>query len=415
MAAPILYMTELLGLKVYDLKHRVIGRVADAALVPAAHPVRVDRYFIGGRGWAWMTFRHNQVGEISLDGIELSDERLFPYHADPSILRLERDLLDQQIIDAGGRKVVRVTDITFQIEHSARGAELCVLEVDVGLRSILRRLAQGVLPRRVIRRIQSRVPPNSISWEYCNIIEPDPQRRLRLNISMEPLEQMHPADLADIVEELSPEDREAIIEAIDTGTAAETISELEPEVQAQILESLEAGHAAHILEEMDPDEAADVLNELEDAASEGILEVMESAPKAELEELLEYDADTAGGLMTTEFIALHADATAADAVDALRGNPELAETAHTLFLNDIDGRLVATLPVTRALLARPEQVLRDLTGNASPIAVPVNEPSARVVELFDKYNLLALPVLDEEGRMAGIVTVDDVISVLREG
>jgi CBS domain-containing protein len=415
MAAPILYMTELLGLKVYDLKHRVIGRVADAALVPAEHPVRVDRFFIGGRGWAWMTFRHDQVKSISLDGIELSDERLVPYHADPSILRLERDLLDQQIIDAGGRKVVRVTDITFEIVETKRGVELCVLEVDVGLRSILRRLAQGVLPRRVVRRIQTRVPPNSIPWQYCNIIEPDPQRRLRLNISMAPLEKMHPADLADIVEELSPEDREAIIEAIDTETAAETISELDPEVQAQILESLEADHAADILEEMAPDEAADALNEMEEETSEEILEEMESAPKAEVEELLEYDADTAGGLMTTEYISLHEEATAADAADALRANPELAESAHTLFLIDMDGRLAATLPVTRALLASPSQLLKELAGGEKPLAVSAAEPSARVIELFDKYNLLSLPVLDEEGRLAGIVTVDDVISVLREG
>jgi flagellar motility protein MotE (MotC chaperone) len=361
-----------------------------------------------------MTFRYDQVSSISLKGIELSDERLFPYHSDPSILRLERDLLDQQIIDANGRKVVRVTDITFEILETERGAELSVLEVDVGLRSILRRLAQGVLPRRAVRRIQSRVPPNSISWEHCNIVEPDPQRRLRLNISFEPLEKMHPADLADIVEDLSPEDREAIIEGIDTETAAETISELEPEVQAQILESLETERAADILEEMDPDEAADLLNELEEETSEEILDEMEDAPKAEVEELLEYDADTAGGLMTSEFIALHADATASDAVDALRGNPDLAESTYSLFLTDMDGRLIASLPVTRALLARPDQVLKDLASDQSPLAVPSGEPNKRVVELFDKYNLLSLPVLDEEGRMAGVVTVDDVISVLRE-
>jgi Mg/Co/Ni transporter MgtE len=265
-----------------------------------------------------------------------------------------------------------------------------------------------------VRRIQSRVPPNSISWEHCNIVEPDPQRRLRLNISFEPLEKMHPADLADIVEDLSPEDREAIIEGIDTETAAETISELEPEVQAQILESLETERAADILEEMDPDEAADLLNELEEETSEEILDEMEDAPKAEVEELLEYDADTAGGLMTSEFIALHADATASDAVDALRGNPDLAESTYSLFLTDMDGRLIASLPVTRALLARPDQVLKDLASDQSPLAVPSGEPNKRVVELFDKYNLLSLPVLDEEGRMAGVVTVDDVISVLRE-
>ena len=240
MADQILYLTELLGLKVYDLKRRLLGRIQDAVLMPVVHPVRVDRYLIaGGGGYSWLGVRHDQIASISLDGIHLADEQLLPYHPDEYMLRLVRDLLDQQIIDAQGRKVVRVTDVTFDIRREAGRDTLHVLEVDIGMRSIFRRLAQGWLPRRVIRRLQSRIPPNSISWGLCNIVEPDPQRRLRLNISMEPLENMHPADLADIVEELSHEDREAIFEAIDTEVAAEALSEMEPELQAQIIESLE--------------------------------------------------------------------------------------------------------------------------------------------------------------------------------
>ncbi len=144
-----------------------------------------------------------------------------------------------------------------------------MLEVDIGLRSILRRLLQGWLPRRWVRTIQQPIPPNSIRWEFCNIIEPDPQRRLRLNISHQRLEKLHPADLADIVEELSPEEREAIFEAIDSEVAADALSEVEPKMQASILESLETEKAADIVEEMAPDEAADVLAELEEETSRG--------------------------------------------------------------------------------------------------------------------------------------------------
>jgi CBS domain-containing protein len=415
MAEEILYLTELLGLKVYDLRRRPLGRVRDAVLVPRLHPVRVDRYLVaGGGGYTWLYVRHDQVSEITLDGIWLRDELLVPYHADEYALRLVRDVLDQQIIDAQGRKVVRVTDITFEVRREDGHDVLHVLEVDIGMRAVLRRLLQGWVPRRWIRRLQRRVPPNSIRWELCNIVEPDPQRRLRLNISMELLEQMHPADLADIVEELSPEDREAIIEAIDTEVAAEALSELDPEMQAQIIESLDAGKAADILEEMAPDEAADVLGELEEERSEEILEEMESAPKAEVEELLEYDENTAGGLMNTEFIAVHEDASVADAIDALRQRQDLVDTINTVFLTDTDDRLRAALPVGRLFLARPSTKVAELVREDDEvISVHTGEPAERVLELFDKYNLLTLPVVDEEGRLAGVITADDIISVLR--
>jgi CBS domain-containing protein len=415
MAEQILYLTELLGLRVFDLKRRVLGRVRDAALMPVVHPVRVDRFLMGaGGGYAWMNIRFDQIAAITLDGVYLSDEQLTPFHSDDEyVLRLERDLLDQQIIDSEGRKVVRVTDVTFDIRHEHGRDALHVLEVDVGMRSIFRRLAQGVLPRRVIRLLQSRIPPNSIRWELCNIVEPDPQRRLRLNISMLPLEKMHPADLADIVEELSPDDREAIFEAIDPEAAAETLSEMELDVQAQIIESLETEKAADILEEMDPDEAADVLGELEQETSDEILEEMEGEPKADVEELLEYDEDTAGGLMNTEYVAVHEQATVADALDALRMNQDLVDSLNTIFLTDTDGRLKAALPVARVFLAKGATKLEELVTDERLIEVQAEEKSHRVVELFDKYNLMTLPVIDDEGRLAGVVTADDVISVLR--
>ncbi len=232
---------------------------------------------------------------------------------------------------------------------------------------------------------------------------------------MEPLEQMHPADLADIVEELSPEDREAIIEAIDTEVAAETLSEMDPETQARIIESLDAGKAADILEEMAPDQAADVLAELEEETSEEILEEMESEPKAEVEELLEYDEDTAGGLMNTEFLAVHEDASVADAIDALRQRQDLVDTINTVFVTDTDDRLRAALPVGRLFLARPATRAGELVREDDEvIQVRTDAPASRVLELFDKYNLLTLPVVDEENRLAGVITADDIISVLRK-
>ncbi len=409
--AELVYFTELVGLKVYDLRGRRIGRVVDAALVPLIDPSRVDRYLVGG-GWASLVVRYDQIRSITLDGIHLSDERLVPYHDDEYMLRIERDLLDQQIIDVDGRKVVRVNDVTFEVCHEDGHDVLRILEVDVGVRSILRRLCQGVLPRRWIRRLQQPIAPNSIPWEHCNIVEPDPLRRLRLNISYSMLEKLHPADLADIVEELGPEERESIFESIDSEVAAETLSEVDPKMQASILESLEAGKAAEIVEEMSPDEAADVLAELEEETSREILEEMDSEPKAEVRELLEFRQDTAGSLMNTEYVALADSATVADAVEALKGNPELLENLSTLFLVDADGALKGALPLGRLFLAPASTPLRELAA-PTLISVSVNERRERVTEIFDKYNLLNLPVVDEDGRLAGVITADDIISVLR--
>ena len=414
MADNFLFFTELVGMPVLDLKHRRIGRVRDAAIVPLMHSSRIDRVLVGG-GDSWLTIRYDQIQSIALGkGIALSDEQLTPYHEDEYMLRIGRDLLDQQIIDVTGRKVVRVNDLTFEIQKDGERDTLVVLEVDIGVRSIFRRLLQSVLPSRWIRRLQEAIPPNSIKWDFCNVLEPDPLRRLRLNISYEKLERMHPADLADIVEELSHAEREAIFESIDSEAAAEALTEVDPKMQASILEALEFEKAADIVEEMDPDEAADALAELEDETSEGILDEMDSEPKTEVQELLEFEEDTAGGMMNNQYVALPEDALAQDATAAIQGAADLLETLNTLFLVDAQGRPTASIPLARLFVARPGMQLKELAAETL-ITAPVDEKQHRITALFDKYNLLTLPVVDEEGRLAGVITADDVISVLRNG
>lgn len=406
MAESLLYLTELLGLRVYDLKGHVIGRVKEAALVPMVDSARIDRYLIGA-GTTWLTIRHDQVQRISLKGIELADEQLVPYHSDEYMLRMVRDLLDQQIIDAHGRKVVRVTDVTFDTRD---GRELYVTEVDIGLRSIFRRLMQGA-PPSLIRWLQGPISPNSISWQFCNIIELDPMRRLRLNITGDQLEQMHPADLADIVEELSPDAREAVLTTIDSEAAAEALSEVDLDIQASILESLETEKAAEIIEEMSPAQAADVLQELEEETSDEILEEMESEPKSELEELMEHDEDTAGGMMRTEFISVPSGVLVSEALEAVKGS-EILESQNGIVVVDQQERYLGVVTFGRLLTARMSELVEDVADkDARSIEARMDEE--RVMEDFDRYNLLMLPVVDERHRVLGVITADDVISVLR--
>ena len=409
----LLYFTELVSMPVYDLKGRRIGRVQDAAVVPLVHPSRIDRFLMGGTE-AFLVIRYDQVGSINLNrGIDLSDEQLVPYHDDEYMLRIARDLFDQQIIDVNGRKVVRVNDITMEVRHEHERDTLSVLEVDIGVRSIFRRLLQGVAPPRLIRRLQHRIPPNSIRWDLANVVEPDPLRRLRLNISYSRLEEMHPADLADIVEELSPAEREAIFETIDSEVAADALTEIDPKMQASILEALEPEKAADIVEEMSPDEAADILNELEDETSEEILEEMESEPVEDVRELMEYDEGTAGGMMNTEAILFPAETTLDEALKRLRDHEDLLESTHVLFLTGPGEKITGAVPLARLFLADGGTQLGELAVERL-IATNPSEKKNRVAELFDKYNLLALPVLEEDGTLAGVITADDIIAVLRK-
>lgn len=407
-----LFFTEVIGMPVHDLKHRRIGRVKDAAIVPLIHPARVDRFLVGG-GAAWLSVRYDQIASISLDrGIQLANERLYPYHSDEYMLRIQRDLLDQQIIDVNGRKVVRVNDVTFEVHHGERDS-LSIREVDVGMRSVVRRLLQGAVPSKWVRQAQRSIAPNSISWDFCNIVEADPLRRLRLNISNEKLERLHPADLADIVEELGPADREAIIGTIDTEVAAEALSEVDPKMQASILEALEPEVAADIVEEMSPDQAADALSELKEKNAEEILDEMETQPVEDVRELLEYDEDTAGGMMNTETVILPQDTTVSAAMEKLREDADLLETTYVLFLADERSRVTGAVSLARLFLAPGETPLISLAADRL-ISTRTSEKKDRVTELFDKYNLLALPVLEEDDTLAGVITADDVISVLRK-
>ena len=210
-----LFLTELIGLRVFDVKGRRLGRVRDAAIVPVIDPVRVDRYLVGG-GWSWLTVRHDQVSSIvPRRDLFLRDELLTPYHDDEYMLRLVRDLLDQQIIDAHGRKVVRVTDLTLR-DPTRRGRARRPVRASTwtsASAASLRRLAQGVVPPRWVRRLQRPIAPKSIDWERLQLRRGRPRTGGCTSTSRTTTSrQMHPADIADIVEDLGPDDREAILD-----------------------------------------------------------------------------------------------------------------------------------------------------------------------------------------------------------
>lgn len=407
--ARLVYLTELTGMRLIGPQGTRIGRVREAAVAPREHPRRISR-FLFGSGRTEFAVRWDQVESVRDDGIYLSDDSFTPYYGDVYHLLLTKDLLDQQIIDVNGRKVVRVNDLALQVTVNGNH-QLWVHEVGVGMQGAFRRLAEGILPNKIIREIQAKMPPNSIPWDACNIVEPDPQRRLRLLISHERLENIHPSDLADIVEELGADEREAVFETIGEEHAADTLEEIKPTVKRSILHSLDPDRAAHILEEMDPAEAADALADLEEHAREEIVGDMEQEPAHEVAELLEYADDTAAGMMGTRFLAQPADATVRDVVQRLRGEDSMLKRLTHVFLTDGEGRLQGAVPLGRLAVAADDELAITLAYKET-LKVDMDAKQDDVVELFEKYNLFALPVVDGEGRLQGTVTADDVITWL---
>src|SRR5436190_13425197 len=311
-------LSEMLGASVRDASGAVRGRVREVAVTPQDHPTRVAFLIVRTpEGEKTLPVADvKSAGSRVRAGTDASTwER---YAASDGVLLLKRDLLDQQIIDVHGRKVVRVNDVEIESTPVNSHVSLNVVAVDVGARGAIRRLSKGVVPSFTLRALLQKIPPRVIPWQFVNIIETDPAPRVKLNISYEGLETLHPADIADIVEDLPPADREAVFETIDEEVAAETLEELDPDIKLAVIESLDKDRVADIVEEMDPDAAADLLAELPAEQSGQILREMAPEERQEVAQLLEFNERTAAGRMTTEFIAVADSALVDDAIDALK-------------------------------------------------------------------------------------------------
>jgi magnesium transporter len=406
-----LALTELLGLPVYDAGGQC-GRVRELAVAPQEDRARVAVLIVRTKaGDRVMPF--SAVNTIN-GGLRIDSQVASWPMADGSegLFLLVRDLLDQQIIDVHGRKVVRVNDVELFQDAGNRHPVLRVGSVDVGARGAVRRLLKGVMPMTALRTLLRRIPERPIPWEFVDLIETDPARRVKLKISHERLARLHPADIADIVEDLAPDEREAVFETLAHDVAAEALEEVEPKVQKAILESLDTDRAADIVEEMDPDAAADLLADLPEETSADILQEMNPQERQEMVELLEFKENTAAGRMNTDYLSLGVGATVYDAVEALRHFEGGIEIVSTIYLTDSHGTLAGAVPLAKLVLASSQTPLLALTQEPL-ISCHADAKENEFAELFDKYNLVTLPVIDDHNKLTGVITSDDVISMLR--
>ena len=407
-----LALTELLGEPVFDLGGSRCGRVRELALAPQEDHARIAMVIVRTKtGDRLLPFS----SILSVNGgikAGTSSEEWVLGETGEGLLLLSRDLLDQQVIDVFGRKVVRVNDVDLHHESVANRPVLKVGSVDVGPRGAVRRLLKGVVPLPALRALLRKIPPRTIPWDFVDLIETDPARRVKLKISHERLARLHPADIADIVENLAPDEREAVFETLDEGVAAEALEEVDPKVQKAIVESLDSNRAAEIVEEMEPDAAADLLADLPEERTSEILLEMKPQERREMVELLEFGEKTAAGRMNTEYLAVNQNATVHDAIETLRRFQGGVETVSTIYLVDEDGRLAGAVPLAKLVLASPDTLLKSLTQEPL-IYTNANAKEKDFAELFDKYNLLTLPVVDDNKKLTGVITSDDIISLLR--
>jgi len=400
------YLSEIQHRRVIEPSGNEIGTLKDLAVVPQGQFPAVQWAILGTGGgeravrWSDLA---QEIGHLRLrTRLDALQDAVLP----PEALRLSRDLLDKQVVDTHGAKIVRVNDL----QLSDVDGQLRLVGADVGLRGLLRRVGAEPLAERVVRIAGRKLPRGIIPW---HLVEPldTPDANVRVTVPRTKLALLHPADIADIVEEMAADERRAVFEQLDVETAAEALQEVEPEMQAAIINDLTEERAADILEEMAPDEAADLLQDLPEERREELVDLMEKEEAEDVEELLTYPEDSAGGIMNSELVSLPAQLTAAQAIERLRELKPDPQLAYYLYVVDADGRLEGVVSLRDLVVCAPDQKLAQVM-NPQVLKVEATTPKEEVASLIAKYDLLALPVVDARRKLIGSVTVDDVVDLM---
>jgi magnesium transporter len=399
------FMSELLGRQVTEVNGQRIGRLVDlvaSTRTEIRHP-QIVALVVKRRGTT-LVVPFSDVAVLIAPAIPLTRSvgDIVPYSPGEGDLRLAQDVLDKQIIDTTGVRVVRVNDL----ELARVNGHFYVANVDIGGLGLLRRLGLGNAVQKVAGRLGRRLASGMISWDDVELLSGD--QPLRLRVPGDRIADLHPADLAEILSDLSRSESGRLLESLDVKTLADALEEVEPDFQASLVEAMADEKVADVLEEMAPDEAADLLAELPEDRSQELLNLMEDEEAAEVRRLLTYPDDTAGGIMNTEFVAVPPDLTAEQVLCLLRETANEAETIFYVYATDSEGRLLGVFSLRELVLAQPETPVSQLMERRL-VAVRLLERQDDVAQIVAKYNLLAVPVVDDKGRMQGIVTADDAL------
>jgi len=401
------FCSEIIGKSVLDPKGEEIGKVRDLAIVKGEPLPKVSALIIEKKKktfflpWTDLNIFNKKIIAANVYG-----DSLRPYELSEESLLVVRDILDKQIVDVNGAKVVRVNDIRLEGLNS----EAVLIAIDVGVRGIMRRLGVERGGEDLFKLFKKTLPYSLISWNYLQPIAPK-LTKISLTVPRQMLSELHPADIADIISSISQNEGVNFFDNLDVETAAEALSELESDVQKDIITRMDSERASDIIELMPPDEAADILSDLPADKAKEILEGIEKEEAEDIQELLGHEEDTAGGLMTNVFLSFSPGMTVEEASEKFRVQARDIETVYYLYVLDKDEKLVGVASLKQLMLAEQDCHLADFMETNLKTVAP-EEDEMVVAELISKYNLLALPVVDENGYMHGIVTVDDIIDIL---
>ena len=408
-----LYLSQMLGEPVIDANGEKIGSISDLAIQTGeVFPRITSLAFLGPGKTPFMISWRKYVSEFTEDGIILKVDRTairFSY-LQPDEVLLARDLLNKQIVDTQGMKVVRANDLKLSVS----GSQLRLLGAEVGIRGLLRGLAPWVerAALAICKVFHKKLDEKIIAWNYMDLLDRD-LSKVQLSVTHTRLDELHPADVADILEQLDPKQRANVFQHLDDARAGDAISEMEEEFQADVIGDLDDARASRLLGDMDPDDAADIVGGLPYEKAEKLLRLMGVENAAGIRQLLGYREDTAGGLMTTQYVSMRTTDTVAETIEALRALDEDHPTVNYVYVIDEYDKLVGVLSLRTLVLATNDTQLKDIMFEEIITAFP-EEEEEEVAADISKYDLLAMPVVDESGRMLGIVTVDDAMEVIED-
>ncbi len=400
-----IFLSEIIAKPVYDPKGEIVGKVRDIIVVkgnpfPKLSALIIERQ----KKLFYIDIKDINLFNKIIISTHLYCQEIQPYHPNEEDLLAFRDIIDKQIVDVNGAKVVKVNDIKLE----GYDGDTVLSAVDIGKRWKFRRI--GI--RKIGKIFESRFPPHLISWNYIQPLKPKLES-IALTVPRHMVSELHPADIAEIISQVSMDEGTHILKDLDVETAAEALSELEPEKQAEIISRIETEKAADIIEEMTPDDAADLLGDLPVEKAKEILEHIEKEEAEDIQELLVHKEDTAGGVMTNEFISYNPNILVRDAINNFKKDAEDIETVYYIYVVDENEKLVGVTSLRELLLADPLDKLSDIMTK-KVITVSPDEEVNILSEMLSKYNLVALPVVDEEGHILGIVTVDDILDIIEK-
>lgn len=412
-----IYLSQMLGNPVLDANGEKIGVVNDLGIATREVFPRVTSLAFQGPGKtpfmiSWRkyvdTFDDNEV-RLAVPATDIR----FSY-LQPDEVLIGRDLLNKQVVDTRGMRVVRVNDLKLSDTSSS---QLRLLGAEVGIRGILRALSPSFekLVLRLSHALGHEIPEKIIAWNYMDLIDRD-LSNVKLSVSHQTLDDLHPADVADIIEQLDPRLRGQVFAQLDDDQAAEAMAELDDdEMAAKIVGGMADADASRMLSEMDPDDAAELVSELDYDRAEKLLRLMGINEQRAIRQLLGYKDDTAGRIMTSEFVAVPRDITVAEVAERMRALPDDFEPVNYVYVTDEAGKLAGVVSVRHLFVSDATDTLGKLAGDDEVISAKPDDDQEDVAEDIAKYNLLAMPVVDEKtGKILGIVTVDDALDVLEE-